>query len=88
MKSLSHTHTTNTLGMICLYSLWDRVLENTTRSKFQGSSGVQYEVYIGLREVDKLVTTFVKHRFIVLEVESSQSRSLSVPNSVDFVKQV
>jgi hypothetical protein len=45
MKSLSHTHnhthTPYTLGRIRLYSLWDRVLENTTRSKFWGSSGVR-----------------------------------------------
>jgi hypothetical protein len=32
--------------------------------------------------------TVVKHRFIVLEVESGQSRSLTVPNSVDFVNLV
>jgi hypothetical protein len=81
------THTTYILGRICLYSSWDWALENATRSKFRGSSGVQYEVYIGLREVDRLVTMFVKHRFGVLEVESSQSQSLTAPNSVDFVKQ-
>jgi succinate dehydrogenase flavin-adding protein (antitoxin of CptAB toxin-antitoxin module) len=48
---------------------------------------IQYEAYIGLREVNRLVMAFVKHRFIVLEVESSQSQSLTAPNSVDFVKQ-